>query len=112
MVLQPQLDVQSDTPLYRQLYEYIRSAIDQGALGVGERLPATRELAGHLGLNRTTVSAAYELLESNGLIRGHRGARGGSGCPQRSAGRDQLRGLPGRRPSFFRWTSSGKPVRK
>ena len=88
MVLQPQLDVQSDTPLYRQLYEYIRSAIDQGALGVGERLPATRELAGHLGLNRTTVSAAYELLESNGLIRGHVGR--GSFVAARSVPQDGI----------------------
>jgi len=39
----------------------------------GERLPATRELAGLLGLNRATVSAAYELLESEGLISGHVG---------------------------------------
>ena len=39
----------------------------------GERLPATRELAGSLGLNRTTIAAAYELLESDGLIRGHVG---------------------------------------
>ena len=39
----------------------------------GERLPATRELAGTLGLNRTTVSAAYAILESEGLIQGHVG---------------------------------------
>jgi 2-aminoadipate transaminase len=42
-------------------------------LGRGERLPATRELAGLLGLNRTTVSAAYEMLEAEGLIMGHVG---------------------------------------
>ena len=36
-------------------------------------MPATRELAGQLGLNRTTVSAAYELLETAGLITGHVG---------------------------------------
>ena len=39
----------------------------------GTRLPATRELAGQLGLNRTTISAAYALLESEGLITGHVG---------------------------------------
>ncbi len=36
-------------------------------------MPATRELAGQLGLNRTTISAAYELLESEGLIAGQVG---------------------------------------
>ena len=39
----------------------------------GERLPATRELAGLLGLNRTTVSAAYTMLEEHGLIAGQVG---------------------------------------
>lgn len=68
-----QLDQTSDTPLYRQLYEQIKESIASGHLGKGERLPATRELAGLLGLNRTTVSAAYELLESEGLVKGHVG---------------------------------------
>ena len=36
-------------------------------------MPATRELAGLLGLNRTTISAAYEMLESEGLIAGQVG---------------------------------------
>lgn len=36
-------------------------------------MPPTRELAGRLGLNRTTVAAAYDLLEEDGLIRGHVG---------------------------------------
>ncbi len=47
--------------------------IESGALRRGDRLPATRELAGQLGLNRTTISAAYELLEAEGLIAGHVG---------------------------------------
>ncbi len=73
MVLRPQLNSALDSPLYRQLYEYIRSSIEAGELVLGARLPATRELAGQLGLNRATVSAAYDLLESEGLIRGHVG---------------------------------------
>lgn len=67
------LESESDVPLYRQLSEEIRSAILSGDLERGERLPSTRELAGQIGLNRTTVAAAYELLESEGLIRGHVG---------------------------------------
>src|SRR6266567_4805818 len=63
----------SDAPLYRQLYLQIRALVDTGRLAKGSRLPATRELAGQLGLNRTTVSAAYELLETEGLITGHVG---------------------------------------
>ena len=67
------LDPQSETPLYRQIFDRIRGLIDSGHLEGGVRLPPTRELAGQLGLNRATVSAAYELLEADGLITGHVG---------------------------------------
>jgi 2-aminoadipate transaminase len=67
------LDASSQTPLYRQLSERIKELIASQKLTRGERLPATRELAGGLGLNRTTVSAAYAVLESEGLIQGHVG---------------------------------------
>ncbi len=69
----PQLDQRSATPLYRQVAEHIRGLIQTRGLEPGERLPATRELAGLLGLNRTTISAAYTLLESEGLIEGQVG---------------------------------------
>lgn len=73
MVGQPQLDPSSKTPLYQQLYEHFAGLIRAGSIISGEKLPATRELAGLLGLNRTTVSAAYELLENAGLITGRVG---------------------------------------
>lgn len=73
MEFTPQLSAESAVPLYRQLYEQVAARIRSGALAPGERLPATRELAGLLGLNRTTVSAAYELLEAEGLIAGQVG---------------------------------------
>jgi len=69
----PQLDPQSELPLYQQLHRHFKELIRSHALKKGERLPPTRELAGLLGLNRTTVSAAYELLESDGLISGQVG---------------------------------------
>ncbi len=67
------LNPSSDVPLYRQLAEAISGLISHDFIRSGDRLPATRELAGRLGLNRTTVSAAYALLEDSGLIRGHVG---------------------------------------
>src|SRR5881398_3213877 len=67
------LQHESGVPLYRQVFEQIAAQIRSGDLARGARLPATRELAGMLGLNRTTVSAAYELLESEGLIAGQVG---------------------------------------
>lgn len=68
-----QLDPESELPLYRQLHRNIRESILRGALAAGERLPATRELAQQLDLNRATVSSAYALLEEDGLIHGHVG---------------------------------------
>lgn len=73
MIPRPKLDSHSSVPLYRQLFEYFRDAIGSENLSPGDRLPATRELAGQIGLNRTTVTAAYELLEAEGLIRSHVG---------------------------------------
>src|SRR5438874_4326842 len=69
----PDINTQSDVPLYRQVFQQLRDSIHCGRLPRGSRLPATRELAGLLGLNRTTISAAYELLESEGLISGQVG---------------------------------------
>jgi 2-aminoadipate transaminase len=68
-----QFDDKSAIPIYRQLADAIASQIRRGVLVDGQRLPPTRELAGQLGLNRTTVSAAYDVLETDGLIRGHVG---------------------------------------
>src|SRR6266545_6459694 len=89
MDFKPVVDAASDIPLYRQLFEQISRKIQVGDLARGERLPATRELAGLLGLNRTTVSAAYEVLESEGLISGQVG-RGSfvTGGPETGGGVD------------------------
>jgi 2-aminoadipate transaminase len=73
MALSPQLDTSSPEPLYQQLAAYLRRKIESRELTPGDRLPATRELAGQLGINRTTVSAAYELLEEDGFLSGQVG---------------------------------------
>src|SRR3954463_4681898 len=73
MDFRPILSHESEIPLYRQLYEQIAARIRSGHMARGERLPATRELAGLLGLNRTTISAAYAMLEQQGLIAGQVG---------------------------------------
>jgi 2-aminoadipate transaminase len=73
MDFQPVLSHESEVPLYRQLAEQLTESIRSGKLSRGTRLPATRELAGLLGLNRSTVSAAYDLLAAGGLISGQVG---------------------------------------
>src|ERR1041384_2160552 len=73
MDFRPMLSHESEVPLYRQLLEQMGAQIRSGKLARGERLPATRELAGLLGLNRTTVSAAYAMLQEHGLLAGRVG---------------------------------------
>lgn len=62
------LDRQSETPLYRQIRNYLRQGILSGSLAPDTRLPASRQLARDLGVNRITVENAYAELETEGLI--------------------------------------------
>jgi DNA-binding transcriptional MocR family regulator len=68
-----QLDPAATVPLYRQIRDQIRQLIASGALGVGDRLPPSRELAQRLGVHRTTVANAYADLTADGWIAGHVG---------------------------------------
>jgi GntR family transcriptional regulator/MocR family aminotransferase len=52
----------------------IRAAIADGRLAAGRALPASRALAGELGVARGVVVAAYQRLADEGLIGGRRGA--------------------------------------
>lgn len=56
------------TPLYEQLYEYIRGEIRDGHIASGEKLPSTRALSRHLEISRSTVELAYGQLLSEGYI--------------------------------------------
>ena len=94
MFPRPTLEDDPARPIYRQLYEQIRDSIEQGTLRPGERLPATRELAGQLGVNRATISSAYDLLETDGLISGHVGRGSFVTARQQSAGVDWASLLP------------------
>lgn len=62
------LDRQSATPLYQQITDYLRQGILSGSLAPDTRLPASRQLARDLGVNRITVETAYDELEADGLV--------------------------------------------
>lgn len=62
------LDRQSEIPLYQQIGTYLRQAILSGSLSANTRLPACRQLAHDLGVNRSTVENAYSALEAEGLV--------------------------------------------
>ena len=52
------LDRRQAAPLYRQICQRLRTAIEQGLLQPGERLASARSLAGELGVARGTVELA------------------------------------------------------
>src|ERR1700690_4675175 len=62
------------TALYRWFYDELRSAILEGRIAPGARLPATRDLAREYKLSRATVVAAFEQLKSEGYVEGRVGA--------------------------------------
>ncbi|WP_121434660.1 PLP-dependent aminotransferase family protein [Actinomadura pelletieri] len=57
-----------------QLAGQLRAAMGEGRLAAGERLPASRALAGLLGVSRTVVTAAYEQLYAEGWLEGRHGS--------------------------------------
>ncbi len=65
---------QVGSTLHRQVYQALRSAIVEGQLCAGARLPGTRVLADDLGVSRTTIVTAYEQLKAEGYLRGMRGS--------------------------------------
>ena len=56
------------------LHRQLRSAILDGRLQPGLRLPATRALADLAGVSRNTATTAYELLLSEGYLQARRGS--------------------------------------
>jgi GntR family transcriptional regulator/MocR family aminotransferase len=63
-----------DTPLFRQLYLQLRSAILSRRLRPGTKLPSTRQLATQLGVSRSAAVAAYEQLLAEGYTSGRHGS--------------------------------------
>ena len=61
-------------PIYLQLMEQVKHAIETGALRPGEQLPGIRPLAEELVINANTVAKAYRELEHEGVIELRHGA--------------------------------------
>ena len=68
------LDRNRPKSLQRQLYESLREYILAGKLPAGTQLPATRALAGQLGVSRNTVVNAFDQLIAEGYLTSRAGA--------------------------------------
>ena len=65
---------------WQVVLEKIENDLLEGRLGPGDRLPAERELAGNLGVGRSSVREALRVLEVMGLIRTGTGSGPASGA--------------------------------
>jgi GntR family transcriptional regulator / MocR family aminotransferase len=57
-----------------RIYRTLRAAVLDGRLAAGDRVPATRDLAGQLGVARGTVTLAYDRLVAEGFLESRPGA--------------------------------------
>ena len=69
-----EIDRNSDVPIYRQIEDFLRQMILNGALLPSHKLASTRELALELGVSRITIKSVYEQLISEGYVQGKTGA--------------------------------------
>ena len=63
-----EVDPRSGVPIYVQIVEQVRHAVDAGGLRPGERLPTVRRLAENLAVAPNTIVKAYNELQRVGLV--------------------------------------------
>lgn len=62
-------------PIYLQILLFVKRGIIAGTVVDGDELPSRRVLSALLGVNPNTVQKAYRLLEEEGLVQSHSGAK-------------------------------------
>lgn len=75
MVSFEKFTLEDGSPIYLQIIRYIKRGIVSGVVTEGEELPSRRVLSALLGVNPNTVQKAFRLLEEEGLIASHSGAK-------------------------------------
>ncbi|MGG4496145.1 PLP-dependent aminotransferase family protein [Brevibacillus reuszeri] len=91
-------DKHKEQPVYQQIAKRLEQQIIEGELPPGSSLPAERVLARRYGVNRGTVSAAYEELRSLGLLQSWQGS--GTWVSQHLWGVKQM-------PNWYKYTNGG-----
>lgn len=66
---------QNGSPIYLQILRYIKRGIVTGDIVDGDALPSRRMLSAMLGVNPNTIQKTYRILEEDGLITSHAGAK-------------------------------------
>lgn len=64
----------SKKPIYKQIADFVEQGISTGEYSSESMLPSERVLAKELGVNRSTVVAAYDELQSHGIVERKKGS--------------------------------------
>ena len=67
--------LQDGVPIYLQILSYVKRGAVAGTIQNGDELPSRRMLSARLGVNPNTIQRAYKMLEDEGLIESHAGAK-------------------------------------
>jgi GntR family transcriptional regulator len=63
-----EINARGGVPIYVQIVDQVRHALEVGGLRPGERLPTVRRLAGELAIAPNTIVKAYNELQRMGLV--------------------------------------------
>ena len=75
MVSFEQFTMADGVPIYLQIIGHIKRGVVAGSIRNGDEMPSRRVLSAMLGVNPNTVQKAYRMLEEEGLITSHAGAK-------------------------------------
>lgn len=69
------LTLEPGVPIYLQIVLYVKRGMAAGAIRDSDEMPSRRVLSALLGVNPNTIQKAYRMLEEEGLICSHAGAK-------------------------------------
>ena len=75
MISFEQFLMEDGVPIYLQILLFIKRGAIAGTICDGDELPSRRMLSALLSVNPNTVQKAYRMLEDEGLIQSHSGAK-------------------------------------
>lgn len=75
MVSFDKLILDENSPIYIQIIRFIRQGIAAGVIQDREEMPSRRVLSALLGVNPNTIQKAYRILEEEGILCSHSGAK-------------------------------------
>lgn len=67
--------MEAGIPIYLQIILFIKRGMVSGQIQPGDELPSRRVLSALLGVNPNTIQKTYRMLEEEGLVSSHAGAK-------------------------------------